>query len=347
MIVVAIVALLLINAFFVAFEFALVASRRSRLEQLAAEGRFGASAALEASASLSRHIAGVQVGVTMASLGLGAVAEPAIGRALESASGTVLDEGPARIAGFVLAFVVIVVLHGVLGELVPKRISLAAAEKSLLALAVPMRGFVRVMRPVIAVVNRAAGAVLRVLKVPQREELMMAGTASELARLIDASHRRGLIEGPQHRLLSGAIEFRNRPASAVMVLRGEIVAAPLTSTPAQLEALLTDTGRTRVPLYGRDLDDAVGFVHAKDLVGVAALDRARPLARTLVRRMLLVRDTRPLGEVLAAMQRSRVHLAGVRDRDGTLVGVVTLEDVLEELVGQISDETDDEDVEAG
>ena len=135
----------------------------------------------------------------------------------------------------------------------------------------------------------AAGAVLRLLNVPQREELMMAGTASELARLIDASHKRGLIEAPQHRLLSGAIEFRNRPASAVMVSRGEIVAAPLTSTPAQLEALLTDTGRTRVPLYGRDLDDAVGFVHAKDLVGVAGPDRARPLARTLVRRMLLVR----------------------------------------------------------
>ena len=102
-----------------------------------------------------------------------------------------LDDGPARIVGFVLAFVVVIVLHGVLGELVPKRISLAAAEKSLLVLAVPMRVFVRVMRPVIAVVNRAAGAVLRLLKVPQREELMMAGTASELARLIDASHQRG------------------------------------------------------------------------------------------------------------------------------------------------------------
>lgn len=342
MVFVAIVALLVANAFFVAFEFALVASRRVRLEQLAAEGRWGATAALEATASLSRHIAGVQVGVTMASLGLGAVAEPAIGRALESLSGVFLAEGPARIVGFVLAFVVVIVLHGVLGELVPKRISLAAAERSLLALAVPMRGFVRVMRPVIAAVNGAAGAVLRLLRVPQRDELMMAGTASELARLIDASRARGLMEEPQHRLLSGAIEFRDRPVVEVMVPRTEVVAAPLSSTPAQLEALLTDTGRTRVPLYGRDLDDAVGFVHAKDLVGASAAERARPLARTLVRRLLIVRDNRPLGEVLAAMQRSRVHLAGVRDRDGSLVGVITLEDVLEELVGRITDETDDE-----
>lgn len=342
MVVVVVVALLAANAFFVAFEFALVASRRARLEQLATEGRWGAAAALEATASLSRHIAGVQVGVTMASLGLGAVAEPAIGRVLESLSARVLADGPARVVGFVLAFVVIIVLHGVLGELVPKRISLASAETALLALAVPMRGFVRVMRPVIAVVNRAAGAVLRLLKVPQREELMVAGTARELARLIDASRERGLIEEPQHRLLSGAIEFRDRPVAAVMVPRADVVSAPLTSTPAQLEALLTDTGRTRVPLYGRDLDDAVGFVHAKDLVSVAAPDRARPLDRSVVRRLLIVRDNRPLGEVLTAMQRSRVHLAAVRDRDGMLVGVVTLEDVLEELVGQITDETDDE-----
>ena len=340
MTVVLIAALLLANAFFVAFEFALVASRRTRLEQLAADGRPGASAALVASASLSRHIAGVQVGVTMASLGLGAVAEPAIGRWLESLSGRVLAAGPARVVGFVLALVVVVLLHSVLGELVPKRISLAKAERALLVLAVPMSWFVKVMRPVIAVLNRAAGAILGLLHVPQRDELMMAGTASELARLIDASRARGLIQEPQHRLLSGAIEFRNRPASAVMVPRGQVVAAALTSTPAQLEALLTDTGRTRVPLYGRNLDDAVGFVHAKDLVNVPPEDRGRPLRRTLVRRMLLVRDTRPLGEVLVAMQRSRVHLAGVRDRDGVLVGVVTLEDVLEELVGQITDETD-------
>ena len=335
-----IVGLLLANAFFVAFEFALVASRRTRLEQLAVDGRFGAGAALAASASLSRHIAGVQVGVTMASLGLGAVAEPAIGHGLESLTGHVLSPGAAKVAGFVLGLVVVVLLHGVLGELVPKRISLATAERALLVLAVPMSWFVWVMRPVIAVLNRAAGAVLGLLHVPQRDELMMAGTASELARLIDASRDRGLIEEPQHRLMSGAIEFRNRPAHAVMVPRARVVAAPLTSTPAQLEALLTETGLTRVPLYGRDLDDAVGFVHAKDLVNVGKEERGRPLSRSVVRRMLLVRDTRPLGEVLAAMQRSRVHLAGVRDRDGMLVGVITLEDVLEELVGQITDETD-------
>jgi CBS domain containing-hemolysin-like protein len=338
--VVLIAVLLAANAFFVAFEFALVASRRARLEQLASDGRFGASAALAATASLSRHIAGVQVGVTMASLGLGAIGEPAIAHALESLTGHVLGERAAQVAGFVLALAVIVLLHGVLGELVPKRISLATAERALLVLAVPMSWFVRLMRPVIAVLNRIAGAILAVLHVPQRDELMTSGTPSELARLIDRSHERGLLEETEHRLLAGALAFRDRPSSAVMVPRAEVVAAPLTSTPAQLEGILMTTGRTRVPLYGRDLDDAVGFLHAKDLVNVAHADRSRPVARSLVRRMLLVRDSRPLGEVLAAMQRSRVHLAGVRDRDGTLVGLITLEDVLEELVGQIADETD-------
>ncbi len=335
-----IVVLLVANAFFVGFEFALLASRRVRLEQLANEGRFGASTALKASAELSRYIAGVQVGVTMTSLGLGAVAEPAIGNALETLTDGVLSAGPARVVAFVLALIVVVLLHGVLGELVPKRISLATAEKALLVLAVPMSWFVQLMRPVITVLNAIAGAVLKLLKVPRREELLVAGTASELGRLIDASRARGLIEEPQHRLLSGAIEFRDRPASSVMVPRDQIVAASLTATPAQLEALLIDTGRTRIPLYGRNVDDAVGFVHVKDLVGVPGPARRRPLDRSLVRRMLLVRDTRPLGEVLVAMQRSRVHLAGVRDRDGALAGLITLEDVLEELVGQITDETD-------
>jgi CBS domain containing-hemolysin-like protein len=338
--VVAVVALLAANAFFVAFEFALVASRRARLEQLAAEGRFGAAAALTASSSLSRHIAGVQVGVTMASLGLGAVGEPAIGRALESLAGELMAERAASVVSFVLALVIVVLLHGVLGELVPKRIALASAERALLVLAVPMSGFVRLMRPVIALLNHLAGAVLRVLRVPRRDQLMTAGTASELARLIDRSAERGYIEPAEHELLAGALAFRDRPVSAVMVPRDQVVATPLHSTPAQIESVLTRTGRTRVPLYGRDLDDAVGFVHAKDLVNLEHAARGRPLDRSLVRRMLLVRDTRPLGEVLAVMRRSRVHLAAVRDRDGALVGVITLEDVLEELVGQIADETD-------
>ena len=335
-----VVVTLVANAFFVAFEFALVTSRRSRLEQMVGDGRASARVALEATRSLSKHIAGVQLGVTVASLALGAVGEPAIGKALESLTGTVLPDRAAGIIAIVLSLLIVVFLHGVLGELVPKRLALSKAESALVLLAVPMRLFVTVFGPVIRALDALAGLVLRAIGVPKRDELAAIGSPEELLRVFEASRKQGVLEEPQLRLLSGAIEFRERATAEVMTPVALVDAVPETMTVADLERRFVDSGRSRLPVYRRDLDDVIGFVHAKDLVPIGIAERTEPIPARLIRRLLVVRSTRSLGDVLLAMQRSRVHLALVVDRDGRTDGLVSLEDVLESLVGQIADETD-------
>lgn len=331
---------LLANAFFVAFEFALVTSRRARLEQMADEGRASARVALDATRNLSQHIAGVQLGVTVASLALGAVGEPAIGHALESLTGSFLPSRVSSVLALVLSLLIVVFLHGVLGELVPKRLALSKAEKTLVLLATPMRLFVTLFGPVIRVLDALAGLVLRMIKVPKRDELAAIGSPAELLRVFEASRKHGIIEEPQMRLLEGAIEFRDRATSEVMTPASAIDAVPVTTTVEHLERRFVDSGRSRLPLFRRNLDDVVGFVHAKDLVALGGAERSQPVPTRLIRRLLVVRATRNLGDVLLAMQRSRVHVALVLDRDGRTEGLVSLEDVLESLVGQIADETD-------
>ena len=331
--------LLATNAFFVAFEFSLVASRRTRLEQLAAEGNRRAQMALHALSTLGHQIAGVQLGVTVASLGLGAVAEPAAASLMESALGHVLPHGAAVVVGFAAGLTVVVFLHTVLGELVPKSLAIARAESVQLLLAAPMRLFLVVFGPIVHVLDGIATLVLRMLRVERRTELMSAGTAEELALMFRQSTQQGLIDEPQAELLAGAFGL-NRPVAEVMVPRERIEAVAILATVAEVEQAALATGHSRLPVYRRNLDDVIGYIHVKDLLQVPLVAHSRPVPARLVRRLLLVRDERTLGDVLVAMQRARLHVALVRDRDGRTSGLVTLENVLEELVGQISDETD-------
>jgi len=334
-----VVVLLATNAFFVAFEFSLVASRRSRLEQLAADGNRRAQMALHAIGELGLQIAGVQLGVTVASLGLGAVAEPAAASLLESALGHVLPHGAAVVVGFAFGLTIVVFLHTVLGELVPKSLAIARAESMLLLLAAPMRLFLLVFGPLVRVLDGIATLVLKALRIERRTELMSAGTAEELALMFRQSTQRGLIDKPQGELLAGAFGL-DRPVVDVMVPRERIEAVAERATVAEVEAAALSTGHSRLPVYRRNLDDVIGYIHVKDLLHVPLVARSRPVPARFVRRLLLVRDERTLGDVLVAMQKARQHVALVRDRDGRTTGLVTLENVLEQLVGQISDETD-------
>jgi CBS domain containing-hemolysin-like protein len=335
-----IVALLAANALFVAFEFALVAARRTRIDQLADAGLRRARLARHAMASLPEHIAAVQLGVTAASLGLGAVAEPSVAHLLRSLTGHLLPARAAEVAGFVLGLALVVLLHTVFGELVPKNLSIAAAETTLMWLAPILRVFVIVFRPVIVALDGLASLGLRLLRVDKRDELFSGGTAEEIARLLSESREHGLIEAGHHELLAGAIGFGERPVTEVMVPRAEVVAVPASITVAEAEAVFVASGRSRLPVYGRDVDDVLGFVHAKDVLAVPEADRALPLPRRSLRRMLLIGRQRSLGEVLASMQRSHLHVALVVDADARTAGLVTLEDVLEAVVGSITDETD-------
>ena len=324
--------LLVANGFFVAVEFAVVGSRRTRLERLRDEGVARAGHALAATGDLNLQLAGAQLGITMASLGLGAVAEPAVAGLLDAVLG--------HTVAVVVALVLVVFAHLVVGEMVPKNIALTDPERTLLALVLPNRAYLWLFRPLIGVLNGVANLGMRVLRVEPRRELASARTAEDLAVMLAASREEGLIEDFAHDLLAGVLDFGDRVVGSVMVPRAQVVTVPVGATVAAVERVVVDTGHSRLPVVGRDLDDVRGFIHAKDLLTLPPEVRDRPVPVRLIRRMLVVPTTRSLEDVLLGMRRVRVHFALVVDETGATAGIVTLEDLLEELVGDIVDESD-------
>ena len=334
--------LLLANGFFVGAEFALIASRRSKLEQMAEEGDRKAQVALRSVRELSFMLAGAQLGITMASLGLGAIAEPAVARLIESAlQGLVsIPEGLLHSISFVIALTIVVFLHMVIGEMAPKNIAIAKPEGMALAIAAPFRIYTNIFRPFIHLLNALANTGVRLLGVEPQDELRSVHTSDEIGMMIAESARGGMIDNFEHRLLEGAIQFSERDAASVMVPRTDLVAVPLDITHAELENVIVDTGHSRLPVYAEDLDHVVGFFHAKDLLAIGEDERNKPLARRLIRQMLVVPESRQLHPLLLDMRRQRRHVALVIEEHGGTAGIVTLEDLLEELVGEIRDEHD-------
>ena len=334
--------LLLANGFFVAVEFALIASRRTKLEALAEDGSARARMALGSMHHLNLQLAGAQLGITMASLLLGFVAEPAIagliGDAIEAF--VELPSGVLHTISFIVALTIVSFLHMVIGEMVPKNVAIADPERTLLALALPNRAYVTVFGPLLRVLNALSNAGVRALGVEPRDELATAASADELAAMLGASRDEGLIEEVAHQLLTGALDLGDRGITTVMVPPDDIVWLPRTATPAEAEALVVDSGHTRLLVAGEGVDDLLGFVHAKDLLTLAGPARERPLPLGRVRRMLVLGQRTSLDDALLAMQQARVHVAVVADGGGRTLGIATLEDVIEALVGDIRDESD-------
>jgi CBS domain containing-hemolysin-like protein len=334
--------LLVANGFFVAAEFALTAARWTRLEELADGGNSRARVALSSIRELSFMLAGAQLGITMASLGLGYVAEPAVARLIEAALHTVVEipEGALHSISLAIALAIVVFLHMVIGEMAPKNIAISEAETTALWLAVPFRLYANVFRPFIAVLNALANRSLRLFEVEPQNEIFSKHTAEEIGSMVEESAKQGMMREFEHRLLSGAVALGERDAASVMVPRTEMTAVPVTSTPEDIERVVLETGHSRIPLYTRDVDDIAGFFHAKDLLRIPDDRRAEPISRKYIRQMLVVPESRKLRPLLVDMRRRRQHLALVVDEHGGTSGVVTLEDLLEELVGEIRDETD-------
>jgi CBS domain containing-hemolysin-like protein len=335
--------LLAANAFFVAVEFALVASRRTKLASMADQGHRGAARALQSVQDLSRQLAGAQLGITICSLLLGHVAEPAIAHGLEAVlqDRVQVSEGLARTLGFVVALSIVVVLHMVLGEMVPKNIAIADPERTVLLLDWANRLYLRVFGPVISALNAVANGVLRLLGVEPADEVIDRHTSDELADIVADSRQEGLILDIQDQILRGALAIGEASIGPMVVPRHHIRYVPRSATVVQAEQEVVRTGHSRLLVVGEGgLDDVLGFVHAKDLLTIPAAQRAAPLPLGKVRRLPIVPDDTIVDDVLVALQQARVHLALVADRSGRTVGLVTLEDVLEELVGDIVDETD-------
>jgi CBS domain containing-hemolysin-like protein len=336
------VSLLFLNGFFVAAEFALLASRRSRIEQLANEGDRRARHALSGVRELTLMLAGAQLGITMCSLGLGAVAEPALARLIESAlEDTVTLSSPVRHGiAFVVALSVVVFLHMVVGEMAPKSWAISHPEQSSLRLARAFRLYVWVFRPVIRLLNGVANLVVRALGVEPQDARAMAHSAADLLFLLEESAGHGDIEADQHELFTRSLHLSGRVAADAMTLRRDIVSAPSDAPVADLVEIAHSTGRTRVLVYEGDLDHVLGFVHAKDLLLLSAEARTTATARMLVRPAMVTPDGHLLEDLLLEMRTQRQHLAVVVDELGMVVGVVTLEDVIEELIGEFDDESD-------
>jgi len=339
------VALLVANAFFVAVEFAVIASRRSRIEEMGvAETRRG-TAALSAMSEVSLQLSGAQLGITMASLGLGAVAEPAVGHLVEGLLEALFPDisaGVLHTAGFVGALTIVVFVHMVFAEMVPKNVAIAGPERTLLWLAVPNRAYQVVFSPVVRGLNWLGNLGVRAIGREPRDELDGGHTAEQLAWIVAASHEHGLIEQDDNDLLGAALDFGQREIRTVMVPRAEVEAVAVDDTVATMEQAVGRHGHTRLPVVTRSLDDAAGFVHVKDLLGVDGATREWPVDPALIRPLVHVVGHHTLHHALVIMRRDRVHLALVRRGrpDGPVIGLVTLEDIVEELVGEIRDETD-------
>ena len=332
--------LLALNGFFVAAEFALLAARRSRIEQLAAEGSKAAKSALSGIRELTLMLAGAQLGITMCSLGLGLVAEPAVAAIFEGALGQVLGEPWSHVIGFAIALSIVVFLHMVVGEMAPKSWAISHPEDSALKLERTFRAFVTVFRPVIWLMNSLANLVVKVVGVEPQDERAMAHSPGDLLLLLEESAGHGGLAATEHELLTRSLELSGLTAADAMTVRRDIVAVSADASADEAAAEAHRTGRSRIIVYEGDLDHVEGFVHAKDLLRLPNGTWASTPVGRIVRRVMVTPEHHGLEDLLLEMRTERQHVALVIDEHGTVVGLVSLEDILEELIGDFDDESD-------
>ena len=328
--------LLALNAFFVGAEFALVSARRTRIEPLVAEGSRAARTTLRAMENVSLVMAGAQLGITACSLGLGAVGEPAVAHLIEpvfDAAG--LPERVLHPVAFVLALGVVVALHVVLGEMVPKNIALAGPERSALLLGPPMMVVVALLRPVVLALNTLANGFLRLLRVEPKDEVASTYTRTEVSAMLDESRHEGALDDDEYDRLAGALGFTERTVEVVLLPLEELVTLPSDAPLQDIESACADTGFSRFPVEGAE-GDLVGYIHVKDVLETDPGDDDR-LEDKRIRPFATVRPQHRLHEAFSVLRRRGAHLGRVVDDEGQVLGLVTLEDVLEELVGEIRD----------
>jgi magnesium and cobalt exporter, CNNM family len=330
----AVAGLLLLNAFFVAAEYGLVTARRTRITELRDQGNRRARAVLRITANPSRFIAAMQLGVTITSLGIGAVGEPVFAR--------VFDPIPAAIVSYGLAFLLITYLHVVIGELIPKGISLEHSETVALAVSTPVRWFFVVFKPLIWVLETSSNRALRALGLKSPgEDRGSPYSEAELKMLLDRSTESGELEREEQEMLYKVFDFADKEVADVMVPRPQVVALSVNLPPEEALAAVIDSPYTRYPVYRETLDNIVGILHVRDLFS-ALVDRgiANVQIEQILREPYIVPETKDLAAMLTEFRRTNQHMAIVVDEYGAMQGIVTLEDLLEEIVGEIEDEFD-------
>ena len=339
-----IVVLLLLNGFFVAAEFAMVRSRRTRLESMARTGDWKARIALRASGNLARVYSASQLGVTLASLALGALTESALGQwlAVELQSlPWVLDLSVRVGIGTTVALAVLTFFHVVFGELAPRGAALSHPEQVARWLTPPLLAFAWVMTPFTSLLSRASQVVLRLFGQKPANAEENVHSPEELRMLVEQSQEVGVLEAQDATLLEGVFEFSEKNAREVMTPRTDIDALAIDATLDETLALVDESGRSRYPVYEDTIDNIVGLVLAKDLIPILRTPPQDFSLRGIMRPVHVVPGTREVEEVLADFKRLKEHMAVVLDEYGGTAGLVTMEDLLEEIVGEILDEYDE------
>jgi CBS domain containing-hemolysin-like protein len=336
----AVAVLILLNAYFVAAEYGLVTARRTRIHELEQQGNKRARAVLQIVADPPRFIAAMQLGVTATSLAIGALGEQALAR--------VFDPILASVIAFALAFLIITFLHVVVGELVPKGVALGHSETTALAVSAPVRGFFVLFKPLIWILQRSSEVILRALGLQPPGGEVDVYSEAELKMLLSRSTEEGQLEQQEQEMLYKVFDFADKEVSTVMVPRPEVVALSIDLPPEEALAAVIESPYTRYPVYRSSLDEVVGILHVRDLFsalndrGIAGVELEQ-----LLRPAHIVPETKDLAALLTEFRRANQHMAIVIDEYGDLEGIVTLEDLLEEIVGEIEDEFDlpDESVE--
>ena len=336
-----IILLVVLNGFFVASEFALVGVRRSRIEALSEAGDRRAARLLNLLNHLSAYISATQLGITLASLALGWLGEPAIAHLLEGPLSGRVPEAVMETISFAIAFSIITFLHIVLGELAPKTLALERAERTALAIAWPMELFYKIFRWPIRLLDWAGTRTVRLFGLHASSDHAATYTEEEVRQIIQSSREGGHIEPEEQKLINRIFEFTDAQVSEAMIPRTQVRALPVNATFDEARAAFRETGYSRLPVYREHLDEIVGLLFRKDL-DMGKVRRDQFNLEDLVRPPLFIPATATLGVALTRMRAERTHFAFVVDEYGGLEGILTLEDLLEEIVGEISDEFDEE-----
>ena len=330
---VAVVLLILLNAFFVAGEYALVTVRRTRMKELADEGSRTARSVVKITSDPPHFIAAMQLGVTLTSLAIGALGERVLSE--------FFDQWLATVLAVLLAFLIITFLHVVVGELVPKGIALSYSERVALAVSAPVRLFFFVFKPLIWVLQRSSELAQRAIGIDPSFSEGVAHSEAELKMLLEVSTEHGEIEKDEREMLYKVFDFAEKEVADVMVPRPDVAGLAIDLAPEEAMAAMLEAPYTRYPVYRETLDDIVGILHVRDLVASFHNGGGGAVALAdLLRAPYVVPETKDLGALLADFRRTSQHIAVVVDEYGATAGIVTLEDLLEEIVGDIEDEFD-------
>ena len=333
--------LVVLNGFFVAAEFAYVGVRRSRIEALAAEGSKPAQRLQNLLGNLNAYLSAAQLGITLASLGLGWLGEPVVAAILEHLLGGVLSPAVLHIISFIIAFSIVTTLHIVIGEQAPKLFGLQLAEKVAMGTALPMMIFYKISKPFIHALDWASAKTVNLFGLNASSEHASIYTEDEIRQLIKLSEESGHVNKEERRLINRVFEFSETTVKEAMIPRTEIVAVSEDCSMEEIANSFRQHGYSRLPVYRGSLDNIVGFIHSKDLMPFLLRPKSFKLDK-VVKRPFYVVDTARLEDVLRQMQKQKFHFGFVVDEHGGVEGIITLEDLLEEIVGDISDEHDEE-----